>query len=37
MLAYAKLNVSGLDEMDNDALKSAISELWAKLIAKGIE
>jgi hypothetical protein len=36
MLAYAKLNVPGLDDMDNDALKSAISELWAKMIAKGV-
>jgi hypothetical protein len=36
MLAYAKLNIPGLDGLDNSALKNAISDLWAKMIAKGI-
>jgi hypothetical protein len=35
MLAYAKLHISGLDEVDEGYLKEAISNLRAKIIAKG--
>ena len=35
MLAYAKLHISGLDDVDKSFLKEAISDLYAKIVAKG--
>ena len=35
MIAYAKLNVPGFDEIDDSALRDAISDLRAQLMAKG--
>jgi hypothetical protein len=37
MLAYAKLNIAGIDEMDTGTLKAAISDIAAQIIAKGPE
>jgi len=34
MLAYAKMNIAGIEELDEDRLKSVISNLAARILAK---
>jgi hypothetical protein len=37
MLAYAKRKIAGIDEIDSETLREAISDLKAEIVAKGSE